>query len=156
MDWETLRSDLKQYGMRHSTLIALMPSETSSVISNATNGIEPPRSLITVKSSNDSVTKQMVPNPKLKYDYLWNQPTPDGYIKTMAVLQKYTDQAISSNASYNPANFPDGKVPMRQLLNDILNGYKYGLKTFYYHNTYVSTAEQPDVATEGECESCKI
>jgi ribonucleoside-diphosphate reductase alpha chain len=156
MDWETLRSDLKQYGMRHSTLIALMPSETSSVISNATNGIEPPRSMITVKSSNDSVTKQMVPNPKLKYDYLWSQPTPDGYIKTMAVLQKYTDQSISSNTSYNPANFPDGRVPMKQLLSDILNGYKYGLKTFYYHNTYVSTAEQPDAATEGECESCKI
>lgn len=152
LDWESLREDMKTYGVRHSTVIAMMPSETSAVISNATNGIEPPRAATTIKSNKDSVVKQLVPNPRLKYDYLWDQPTPDGYLKTMAVLQKYTDQAISANTSYNPANFDGGKVPMSQLLRDLLNAYKYGLKTLYYHNTAVDVKG----ADEGDCESCKI
>jgi ribonucleoside-diphosphate reductase alpha chain len=157
MDWESLRADMIKYGVRNSQVVALMPSETSAVISNATNGIEPPRKIITVKTSKDSVMKQLVPKPKLKYDFLWDQPTPVGYIKTVAVLQKYNDQSISANTSYNPDNF-NGPIPMTQLLQDILMCYKFGVKTAYYHNTMVEMTDDitETKSEESDCESCKI
>lgn len=111
---------------------------TSSQVANATNGIEPPRGLVSVKASKDGILKQVVPDFKeLKYDYelLWNFPDNEGYLQLVGIMQKFVDQAISANTSYDPAKFPDGKVPMKQLLKDLLTAYKYGLKTFYYHNT---------------------
>jgi ribonucleoside-diphosphate reductase alpha chain len=153
MDWDTLREDVKKYGIRNSTLIAILPSETSSVISNSTNGIEPPRGPIVVKGSKSSIMKQVVPDIKLKYDYVWNQKTPKGYIDTLAVIQKYCDQAISTNLSYDPTNFEDDKIPMSQLLNDILYYYKTGGKNIYYMNQRITSVE--DLNSES-CESCKI
>ena len=138
LDWEHLRQEIVQYGLRNSTLTALMPSETSSQIANATNGIEPPRGLVTVKASKDGILKQVVPEfERLKgqYETLWQLPNNDGYIKLVGVMQKFVDQAISANTSYDPAKFEGHKVPMKQMLKDLLTAYKYGLKTLYYHNT---------------------
>ena len=138
LDWETLRSEIKEFGLRNSTLSALMPSESSSQVANATNGIESPRGLVSVKASKDGILKQVVPDFKeLKYDYelLWEFPDNEGYLQLVGIMQKFVDQAISANTSYDPAKFPDGKVPMKQLLKDLLTAYKYGLKTLYYHNT---------------------
>ena len=162
-DWDTLRAEMKIYGTRHSTLVAMMPSETSALISNATNGIEPPRDVITSKVNKDSVMKQVVPDVRVKYDYLWDQKTPTGYLNTLAVLQKYTDQAISANTSYNPELY-GGKIPASRLLEDILYANKVGLKTLYYSNTKVSTNQSNETEaelkskaeTEADCESCKI
>ena len=138
MDWKGLREQLKATGIRNSTLMALMPSETSAQIANATNGIEPPRSLISVKQSKHGVLKQVVPEFKRlknKYDLLWDQQSPEGYIKIMAVLQKYIDQGISINTSYNPIFFDDEKIPMSTMLQHMLMFYKYGGKQLYYFNT---------------------
>lgn len=170
MDWKGLRKQLKSTGIRNSTLMALMPSETSAQVANATNGIEPPRSLISVKQSKHGVLKQVVPEfrrLKNKYDLLWDQKSPQGYIKIMAVLQKYIDQGISVNTSYNPVYFEDEKIPMSTLLQDLLMFYKYGGKQLYYFNTFDGQGEiDVDKMTEeplaqGEiddedCESCKI
>lgn len=177
MDWETLRKDIKTYGIRNATLTALMPAETSAQISNSTNGIEKPRSLITKKVSKDGVLKQVVPEIsklKSKYDLLWDQEDNIGYIQVVGILQKYIDQAISANTSYNPAKYPDGKVPMSLLLTELLIAYKYGVKTLYYHNTNDGSGEydvekemkkQENSATilppalesdEDDCDSCKI
>ncbi|RXK32897.1 ribonucleoside-diphosphate reductase subunit alpha [Arsenophonus endosymbiont of Bemisia tabaci Asia II 3] len=137
-DWQTLRKDIKQYGLRNSTLSALMPSETSSQISNATNGIEPPRGYISIKASKDGILRQVVPEyERLKDDYelLWQMPNNDGYLKLVGIMQKFIDQSISANTNYDPTRFPNNKVPMNQLLKDLLLAYKYGLKTLYYHNT---------------------
>ncbi|HLV48084.1 MAG TPA: class 1a ribonucleoside-diphosphate reductase subunit alpha [Aliidiomarina sp.] len=137
-DWEGLRASIKQYGLRNSTLSALMPSETSSQISNATNGIEPPRGHISVKSSKDGVMKQVVPEfERLKdqYELLWSIPSNKGYLELVAIMQKFVDQTISANTNYDPNKFEGGKVPMRQLLQDLLYAYKLGVKTMYYHNT---------------------
>ncbi len=137
-DWKGLRKQLKATGIRNSTLMALMPSETSAQIANATNGIEPPRSLISVKQSKHGVLKQVVPEFKRlknKYDLLWDQQSPEGYIKIMAVLQKYIDQGISINTSYNPIFFDDEKIPMSTMLQHMLMFYKYGGKQLYYFNT---------------------
>ena len=174
MDWNDLRKQLKETGIRNSTLMALMPAETSAQISNSTNGIEPPRSYISVKQSKHGVLKQVVPGyPRLKnkYDLLWDQKSPQGYLKIMAVLQKYIDQGISVNTSYNPEHFDDEKVPMSQLLSDIIMFYKYGGKQLYYNNTFdgqgeidtnkeessklveVNTVSNVD---EDDCDSCKI
>jgi ribonucleoside-diphosphate reductase alpha chain len=171
MDWAGLRNQLKETGIRNSTLMALMPSETSAQIANATNGIEPPRSLISVKQSKHGVLKQVVPEfrrLKNKYDLLWQQSSPEGYLKIMAVLQKYIDQGISVNTSYNPQFFEDEKIPMSVLLQHLLMFYKYGGKQLYYFNTFdgqgevdvdkmvnVEELEQGDVDDE-DCESCKI
>lgn len=144
MDWESLRTQLKDTGIRNSTLMALMPSETSSQIANATNGIEPPRSLISVKQSKHGVLKQVVPEYKKlknKYDLLWNQRSPEGYLKIMAVLQKYIDQGISVNTTYNPQFFEDEKIPMSVMLQHLLMFYKYGGKQLYYFNTYDGQGE---------------
>lgn len=159
-DWEALRSDIKQYGLRNSTLTALMPSETSSQISNATNGIEPPRGFISVKASKDGVMKQVVPEfgrLKKQYELLWSWPNNDGYIQLVGVMQKFVDQAISANTNYDPSKFEGGKVPMKQLMKDLLNVYKYGLKTLYYHNTRDGASDQQDDIDDG-CAggACKI
>lgn len=137
-DWEALRADIVKHGLRNSTLTALMPSETSSQIANATNGIEPPRGLVSVKASKDGILKQVVPefeNLKGAYETLWQMPGNDGYLKLVGVMQKFVDQAISANTSYDPAKFEGNKVSMKQMLKDLLTAYKYGVKTLYYHNT---------------------
>ena len=138
-DWETLRADIKQHGLRHSTLSAQMPSESSSVVSNATNGIEPPRGYLSVKKSKKGPLKQIVPQYqtlKNHYTLLWDMPDNEGYIKVVAAMQKFFDQAISGNWSYNPTHFESNEVPMSQMIKDLLNTYKYGWKTSYYQNTY--------------------
>ncbi|RUO79273.1 class 1a ribonucleoside-diphosphate reductase subunit alpha [Pseudidiomarina taiwanensis] len=138
LDWEQLRADVQQYGMRNSTLSALMPSETSSQISNATNGIEPPRGHISIKASKDGVTKQVVPEYetlKDAYELLWTIPSNKGYLELVGIMQKFVDQTISANTNYDPSKFEGGKVPMKQLLQDLLYAYKLGVKTLYYHNT---------------------
>jgi len=137
-DWESLREDIQTHGLRNSTLSALMPSETSSQISNATNGIEPPRGLISVKASKDGILKQVVPDLekyKQNYELLWSIPSNDGYLQLVGIMQKFVDQTISANTNYDPARFEGGKVPMKLLLKDLLTAYKYGIKTLYYHNT---------------------
>ncbi|MGK0408780.1 MAG: ribonucleoside-diphosphate reductase alpha chain [Shewanella psychromarinicola] len=159
MDWEGLRSDIKQFGLRNSTLSALMPSETSSQISNATNGIEPPRGLISVKASKDGQLKQVVPDFELlkdKYELLWNMPNNDGYIQLVGLMQKFIDQAISANTNYDPSRFEGGRVPMQTLLKDLLSVYKLGIKTLYYHNTRDGASDQFDdiIAVEEEDDDC--
>ena len=165
-DWKGLREQLKATGIRNSTLMALMPAETSAQISNSTNGIEPPRSFISVKQSKHGILKQVVPGyPRLKnkYDLLWDQKSPEGYLKIMAVLQKYIDQGISVNTSYNPEHYEDEKVPMSVLIKDIITFYKYGGKQLYYNNTNdgqgeLDTTEALELTEvdEEDCESCKI
>jgi len=138
-DWESLRADIMEYGLRHSTLSAQMPSESSSVVSNATNGIEPPRGYLSVKKSKKGPLKQIVPQYqtlKQHYTLLWDMPSNEGYIKIVAMMQKFFDQAISGNWSYNPTHFENNEVPMSVMLQDMLNTYKYGWKTSYYQNTY--------------------
>ena len=139
LKWEQLRKDIKEYGLRHSTLSAQMPSESSSVVSNATNGIEPPRDYLSIKKSKKGTLKQVVPDyQRLKNSYtlLWDMPSNEGYINIVAVMQKYFDQAISGNWSYNPENYEDNQVPVSVMVNDLLSTYKYGWKTSYYQNTY--------------------
>ena len=133
-DWKSLRKQLKETGIRNSTLMALMPAETSAQISNSTNGIEPPRSYVSIKQSKHGVLKQVVPGfPRLKnkYDLLWEQKSPEGYLKIMSILQKYIDQGISVNTSYNPEHFEDEKVPKSMLLQPLVMFYKYGVKQLY-------------------------
>ena len=145
-DWKTLRNDIKKHGLRHSTLSAQMPSESSSVVSNATNGIEPPRGYLSVKKSKKGPLKQVVPQYttlKQHYTLLWDMPSNEGYINIVAVMQKFFDQAISGNWSYNPTHFDNNEVPMSVMIGDLLNTYKYGWKTSYYQNTY-------DYKTDGE------
>jgi ribonucleoside-diphosphate reductase alpha chain len=170
MPWDELRAQLKETGIRNATLMALMPAETSAQIANATNGIEPPRSLISVKQSKHGVLKQVVPEfrkLKNKYELLWDQKSPEGYLKICAVLQKYIDQGISVNTSYNPQFYPDEKIPMSELLKHMLLFYKFGGKQLYYNNTYDGQGEVnidklssvmvelPKIEEE-DCESCKI
>ena len=172
-DWTGLREQLKATGIRNSTLMALMPSETSAQIANATNGIEPPRSLISIKQSKHGVLKQVVPEFKRlknKYDLLWEQRSPEGYIKIMAVLQKYIDQGISVNTSYNPSYYEDEKIPLSEMLQHLLMFYKLGGKQLYYFNTFDGQGELDvnkmfaDESTplaqveydEDDCESCTI
>ena len=175
LPWDSLRSDLQIHGIRNSTLMALMPAETSAQISNATNGIEPPRSFVSIKQSKDGVLKQVVPGiHKLrnKYDLLWDQKSPQGYLKICAVLQKYIDQGISVNTSYNPTFFEDEKIPMSTMIQDMLMFYKYGGKQLYYFNTFDGQGEidinkmnnenknREDFETQEEydeyCESCVL
>jgi ribonucleoside-diphosphate reductase alpha chain len=172
-DWEALRSSILEHGLRHSTLSAQMPSESSSVVSNATNGIEPPRGYLSIKKSKKGPLKQIVPQYhtlKNNYTLLWEMPDNKGYINVVSVMQKFFDQAISGNWSYNPEHFPDNEVPVSVMANDLLTTYKYGWKTSYYQNTYdIKTdevvEEKPDLQNllselssveEGECESCAV
>jgi ribonucleoside-diphosphate reductase alpha chain len=161
-DWEGLRADIKQHGMRNSTLSALMPSETSSQVLNATNGIEPPRGHISIKSSKDGVLKQVVPdieNLRDAYELLWDSKTNDGYLQICGIAQKFVCQAISANTKYDPSQFEGNKVPMKLLLKDLLTAYKLGLKTLYYHNTRDGAGEddmgkQAVVSVEKEDDNC--
>jgi ribonucleoside-diphosphate reductase alpha chain len=164
-DWEHLASEVRTYGIRNSTLMALMPSETSAQISNSTNGIEPPRSMVSIKQSKDGVLKQVVPEVRKlrkKYDLLWDQKSPEGYLKICAVLQKFIDQAISVNTSYNPKFYEDEKIPMSVMLQHLLMHYKYGGKTLYYFNTNDGAGEYEEKplaaggVAEEDCDSCKI
>ena len=171
-DWETLRASILEHGLRHSTLSAQMPSESSSVVSNATNGIEPPRGYLSVKKSKKGPLKQIVPQYqtlKNNYTLLWDMPSNTGYINIVAVMQKFFDQAISGNWSYNPEHYADNEVPTSVMAQDFLTTYKYGWKTSYYQNTYDNkTDEVVDDSTklnsllndilqsEEDCESCKI
>ena len=171
-DWEHLRNRIKQHGLRHSTLSAQMPSESSSVVSNATNGIEPPRDYLSVKKSKKGPLKQIVPSYgtlKNNYTLLWDMHNNDGYIKVTAVMQKFFDQAISGNWSYNPENYSDNEVPVSEMAKDLLNTYKYGWKTSYYHNTYDIKKDGDDepqnvdqlinkllTTEEDDCDSCKV
>jgi len=173
LPWEELREQLRETGIRNSTLMALMPAETSAQISNSTNGIEPPRALVSYKQSKDGVMAQVVPgyhHLKNKYDLLWDQKSPEGYLAICGILQKYIDQGISVNTSYNPEHFEDHKVPMSVMITDLVTAYKYGLKQLYYFNTFDGAGEMTDGETyhayDGElethieddedCDSCKI
>ena len=172
-DWESLRAQVNQYGVRNSTLSAQMPSESSSVVSNATNGIEPPRGYLSIKKSKKGPLKQIVPQYgtlKNNYDLLWEIRSNKGYINIVAVMQKFFDQAISGNWSYNPEHYPNNEIPVSIMAQDLLTTYKYGWKTSYYQNTYdIKTDEMDDsnesldglisqleTAEEEDCESCKI
>ncbi|WP_426370384.1 class 1a ribonucleoside-diphosphate reductase subunit alpha [Pseudocolwellia sp. HL-MZ7] len=161
LDWEALRKDIVEFGVRNSTVSALMPSETSSQISNATNGIEPPRGLISIKASKDGVLKQVVPEyARLKdnYELLWNIPSNQGYLELVGIMQKFIDQTISANTNYDPSRFEGGKVPIKQVLKDILTAYKLGVKTMYYHNTRDGAADSQVEIESEDCEggACKI
>jgi ribonucleoside-diphosphate reductase alpha chain len=176
-DWESLREEVIKYGVRNSTLSAQMPSESSSVVSNETNGIEPPRDYLSIKKSKKGPLKQIVPGyPHLKNNYtlLWDQPNNDGYIKIVAIMQKFFDQGISGNWSYNPENYENNEVPLSIMAKDMLNTYKYGWKTSYYQNTYDSKTDEDieadvkDIISndmhenielqdeEEDCEACNI
>jgi ribonucleoside-diphosphate reductase alpha chain len=174
-NWEKLRKDIVETGLRHSTLSAQMPSESSSVVSNETNGIEPPRDYLSIKKSKKGPLKQVVPNyNQLKnfYTLLWDMKSNEGYINIVAVMQKYFDQAISGNWSYNPENYDTGQVPLSEMINDLLTTYKYGWKTSYYQNTYDGKKDEDEPAhsigfkdnvpettpaiDDDDCESCKI
>lgn len=144
-DWEALRESIKTHGLRNSTLSALMPSETSSQISNATNGIEPPRGYVSIKASKDGILRQVVPDYEHlhdAYELLWEMPGNDGYLQLVGIMQKFIDQSISANTNYDPSRFPSGKVPMQQLLKDLLTAYKFGVKTLYYQNTRDGAEDQ--------------
>ena len=160
LDWEGLRVAIRQHGLRNSTLTALMPSETSSQIANATNGIEPPRGLISVKASKDGILRQVVPDYdrlQQQYELLWSQPSNEGYLQLVGVMQKFVDQSISANTNYDPSRFDGGKVPMKQLLKDLLTAYKLGVKTLYYHNTR-DGADDAQLTQDDGCAggACKI
>lgn len=178
LDWEWLRGEIKTHGLRNSTLTALMPSETSSQISNATNGIEPPRGLMSVKISKDGMLKQVVPEVETlrdMYELLWDIPSNTGYITLVGIMQKFVDQAISANTNYDPSRYESGKVPMSVLLKDLMFAFSMGLKTLYYHNTRDGQKDESavidnkdiiedideenvDVVIESEddCSNCKI
>ena len=173
-DWDSLRDDIKEFGLRHSTLSAQMPSESSSIVSNATNGIEPPRDYLSIKKSKKGPLKQIVPQYNTyrnNYTLLWDMASNEGYIKIVAVMQKFFDQAISGNWSYNPENYPDNKVPVSVMAGDLLATYKYGWKTSYYQNTYdiKKDEETPDNSevldnlindimsgNEADCDACNV
>ena len=151
-DWKTLRNDIKKHGLRHSTLSAQMPSESSSVVSNATNGIEPPRAFLSIKKSKKGPLKQVVPQfGQLKnfYTLLWDMPSNEGYINIVAAMQKFYDQAISGNWSYNPTHFENNEVPLSVMMKDMLTTYKMGWKTSYYQNTYDFKGDDENVQPAG-------
>ena len=172
LPWKDLRKQLRETGIRNSTLMALMPAETSAQISNSTNGIEPPRALVSYKQSKDGVMAQVVPayhHLKNKYDLLWEQQSPEGYLNICGILQKYIDRGISVNTSYNPENYEDNKIPMSEMITDLFTAYKLGLKQLYYFNTYDGAGEIVDGETyhsydgesevykeEEDCEACVI
>jgi ribonucleoside-diphosphate reductase alpha chain len=138
LDWEALRERIKTYGLRNSTLTAQMPCETSSQITNSTNGIEPPRAAVSIKASKEGAIRMVVPEyERLKdeYEYLWDMPNNYGYLTKVAIIQKFFDQSISTNTNYDPTRFASGKVPMDVLIEDLLTAFRLGVKTMYYHNT---------------------
>lgn len=166
LDWKTLAKSCKEFGVRNATMINFMPSETSSTVSNSTNGIEPPRALVSIKNSKDGALKQVVPEYqrlKNKYDLLWDQKTPKAYLKICGVLNKFTDQSLSVNTSYNPEFYENNELSMSELLQDLIFSYQIGLKTLYYFNTNDMAGEidvkkelQQTEIIEEDCDSCKI
>lgn len=151
-DWESLREEIQEFGLRNATLSTQFPSESSSQVSNATNGIDIPRSPLTIKASKDGILKQIVPEyEKLKdqYEYLWNDNNNQGFLKIVAIIQKFMDQAISTNTRYNPATMPNGKVPMKLMLQELLLAYKWGVKTLYYHHTNDGSNDAQDSLDDG-------
>ena len=163
LDWDSLRKDIKATGLRNSTLTALMPCESSSQISNSTNGIEPPRGFVSIKQSKDGILKQVVPEyEKLhkKYELLWDIKDNEGYLQLCAIMQKFVDQSISTNTHYDPSQFEGSKVPMKLFLMDLLKAYKYGIKTLYYHTTRdgASDDQNNNMSTDDDCEdgACKL
>ena len=171
LPWKDLRNQLRETGIRNSTLMALMPAETSAQISNSTNGIEPPRALVSYKQSKDGVMAQVVPgyhHLKNKYDLLWDQKSTEGYLAICGILQKYIDQGISVNTSYNPEHYEDNKIPMSVMIQDIVKAYQYGLKQLYYFNTYDGAGEMEieneeiqegnelPIIEDEDCEACVI
>ncbi|PHM69529.1 class 1a ribonucleoside-diphosphate reductase subunit alpha [Xenorhabdus sp. KJ12.1] len=165
MDWEALREDIKAYGLRNSTVSALMPCETSSQITNSTNGIEPPRGPVSVKMSKEGAVKMVVPGYELlkdQYEYLWQMGGNKGYLTKVAIMQKFVDQSISANTNYDPEIYPKGRVPMEELLRDLLMAYSMGVKTLYYHNTRDRSGEEDERETPAapagdDCgDACKI
>ena len=173
LNWEGLRKDIKEHGLRHSTLSAQMPSESSSVVSNETNGVEPPRDFLSIKKSKKGPLKQVVPSYQILqnfYTLLWDMKDNEGYIKVIAVMQKFFDQSISGNWSYNPENYKNNEVPISVMATDMLNTYKYGWKTSYYQNTYDSKVEDyievqdiplgitlvEELEDDEDCEACVI
>ena len=158
-DWEKLRQNIKTDGLRHSTLSAIMPSETSSQIANATNGIEPPRGLISIKQSKDGVLKQVVPaikQYKTNYELLWEMPNNKGYLQLCAIIQKFIDQSISANINYDPMRYIEQKIPIQEMLADVLTAYQYGLKTLYYHNTRDGAGQKTEISQTCESGACAI
>jgi len=163
LDWDSLRKDIKATGLRNSTLTALMPCESSSQISNSTNGIEPPRGFVSIKQSKDGILKQVVPEYEKfhnKYELLWDIKDNEGYLQLCAIMQKFVDQSISTNTHYDPSQFEGGKVPMKLFLMDLLKSYKYGIKTLYYHTTRdgASDNQNNNKSTDDDCEDgvCKL
>ena len=158
-DWESLRKEILKHGMRNSTLCAVAPTESSSMmLATSCNGIEPPRTPVAVKQSKDGVLKQPVPEIqrlKNKYEYLWDMKSMEGYLEIAAIIQKFADQTISTNTSYNPKHFPEEKITLTKLMKDILYAYKLGIHTLYYQNTYDGSGEDLK-ENEQECETCKL
>jgi len=162
LDWDTLRKNIQEKGLRNSTLTALMPCESSSQISNSTNGIEPPRGFISVKQSKDGILKQVVPEyEKLhkKYELLWDIKDNEGYLQLCAIMQKFVDQSISTNTHYDPSQYDGNRVPMKLFLMDLLKAYKYGIKTLYYHTTRDGASDESiEKKGDDDCEDgvCKL
>lgn len=170
LDWQLLRKDLLEFGIRNANLLSQMPMETNSQLSNSTNGIEPPRALVSIKNSKDGVLKQVVPEIhrlKNKYELLWDQKSPRGYLKIAATLNKFIDQAISTNVSYNPQFYENNEIPMSELLADFIYSYQLGLKTLYYNNIFDGAGEiaipdtleslpEDNILNESPCEDCTL
>lgn len=159
LDWTKLRATIEEYGLRNSTIMAMMPVESSSQVINGTNGLEPPRSSVSIKASKDGTLKQVVPEIhrfKNKYEYLWDMGSTRGYLNLAAIIQKWTDQSISTNTTYNPSTIEGGKVSTSMLLGDIFHAYKIGLKTLYYQNTMDGSGDVFDENEGSDCESCKL
>jgi ribonucleoside-diphosphate reductase alpha chain len=171
LDWESLRADIKDYGVRNATLMAIAPVESSSVVINSTNGIEMPMALISTKESKAGSLVQVVPEYqklKNKYQLMWEQTDCVGYLKTAAVLAAYVDQSISTNTFYNPAHFPERKVPTTLIAKNLMQAQLWGIKTFYYSlinkkGAKMQDEEEPTMLEaidffedDGDCESCKL
>jgi len=174
LDWESLRARLLKYGIRNATLMAVAPVESSSVVLNSTNGIEMPMELISVKESKGESLTQVVPDYRRmrnRYQLMWDQPDCVYYLKTAAVLAAYIDQSLSTNTFYNPAHFPDGKVPGTMIAKNLMLAHKWGLKTLYYSlinkvgakhvlntqsETLISTEPVTMYEDDSDCESCKL
>lgn len=152
-EWDDLREDVLTYGIRNATLTAIAPTESSAQVLNATNGMEMPKAKVTVKASKSGNFKQVVPNPRLPYSYLWEQKSPQGYLDTAAVLQKRLCQSASTNSFYNPVNYADGKLPKEDLLGHIYRFYMLGGKTMYYSNVDDGSS---DIETEEVCDTCVV
>jgi ribonucleoside-diphosphate reductase alpha chain len=155
-EWETLSEDCKKYGIRNATVMAVAPTESSAQVLNATNGMEMPRSNVSIKASKSGTFKQVVPNPELPYQLLWDQKSPRGYLATAAIMQKHTDQSLSTNTFYNPQQREDSKVLAEAIISDLYYFYKLGGKTLYYSNFNDGADDEMSVDKEPECDTCVV